>query len=55
MGGCGARTTNPRPDPIVSKSFALYYVVSMVILMATLFWALWDEDVRPTSLEGLST
>ena len=33
-----------RPDPIVSKSFALHYVVSMVILMATLFWALWDED-----------
>ena len=31
-------------DPVVSKSFALYYVVSMVILMATLFWALWDED-----------
>jgi len=31
-------------DPIVTKSYALYYVVSMVILMATLFWALWDED-----------
>ncbi|MGA7078226.1 MAG: hypothetical protein WBQ43_20790 [Terriglobales bacterium] len=35
---------NGRQDPIVTKSFALYYVVSMVILMATLFWALWDED-----------
>ena len=22
----------------------MYYVVSMVLLMATLFWALWDED-----------
>ena len=33
-----------RPDPIVTKSSPLYYVVSMVILMATLFWALWDED-----------
>jgi hypothetical protein len=22
----------------------MWYVVSMVILMATLFWALWDED-----------
>jgi cytochrome c551/c552 len=32
-----------RHDPIVSKSFALHYVVAMVILMATLFWALWDE------------
>jgi cytochrome c551/c552 len=33
----------PEKDPIVSKSFALHYVVAMVILMATLFWALWDE------------
>ncbi len=32
-----------RHDPIVSKSFALHYVVAMVILMATLFWVLWDE------------
>jgi len=32
-----------KQDPIVSKSFALHYVVAMVILMATLFWALWDE------------
>ena len=31
-------------DPIVSKSLAPHYVVAMVILMATLFWALWDED-----------
>jgi len=33
----------PEQDPIVTKSFAAYYVVAMVILMATLFWALWDE------------
>ena len=33
----------PEQDPIVTKSYALYYVVSMVLLMATLFWALWDE------------
>src|SRR3989449_5720160 len=31
-------------DPVVSRSFAPHYVVSMVLLMATLFWALWDED-----------
>jgi cytochrome c551/c552 len=31
-------------DPLVSKSLAPHYVVAMVILMATLFWALWDED-----------
>jgi len=34
----------PENDPIVSKSLAPHYVVSMVILMATLFWAFWDED-----------
>jgi cytochrome c551/c552 len=31
-------------DPIVTKSLALHYVVSTVLLMATLFWALWDEN-----------
>jgi len=35
---------NPENDPVVSKSLAPHYVISMVILMATLFWALWDED-----------
>jgi len=34
----------PENDPIVTKSYAPHYVVCMVILMATLFWALWDED-----------
>jgi cytochrome c551/c552 len=34
----------PEQDPIVTKSYAMYYVVSMAILTATLFWALWDED-----------
>jgi predicted nucleic acid-binding Zn-ribbon protein len=34
----------PENDPIVTKSLAPHYVISMVILMATLFWALWDED-----------
>jgi cytochrome c551/c552 len=33
----------PEQDPIVTKSYALYYAVAMVILMATMFWALWDE------------
>jgi cytochrome c551/c552 len=33
----------PEQDPIVTKSYALHYVVAMVILMASLFWALWDE------------
>jgi hypothetical protein len=31
-------------DPIVSKSLAPHYVVAMILLMASLFWALWDED-----------
>jgi cytochrome c551/c552 len=34
----------PENDPIVSRSFAPHYFISMVILMVTLFWALWDED-----------
>jgi cbb3-type cytochrome oxidase cytochrome c subunit len=34
----------PEDDPIVSKSLAPHYVVAMLILMLTLFWALWDED-----------
>jgi cytochrome c551/c552 len=33
----------PEQDPVVTKSYAMYYVVSMLLLMATLFWALWDE------------
>jgi cytochrome c551/c552 len=34
----------PENDPVVSKSLAPHYVISMVLLMLTLFWALWDED-----------
>jgi mono/diheme cytochrome c family protein len=34
----------PEDDPVVSRSFAPHYVVAMLILMVTLFWALWDED-----------
>jgi cytochrome c551/c552 len=33
----------PEQDPITSKSYALYYLLATVILIATLFWALWDE------------
>ena len=33
----------PDQDPIVTKSYAPHYVLAMVILMITLFWALWDE------------
>jgi cytochrome c551/c552 len=33
----------PENDPIVTKSYALHYVIAMVILMASLLWALWDE------------
>ncbi len=31
-------------DPLVQKSLATWYVVAMVILVGSLFWALWDED-----------
>ena len=34
----------PESDPIVSKSFVWHYLIAMVLLMGTLFWALWDED-----------
>jgi cytochrome c551/c552 len=34
----------PENDPIVNRSFAGPYIIAMVLLMATLFWALWDED-----------
>ncbi|MGA8153985.1 MAG: c-type cytochrome [Terriglobales bacterium] len=34
---------SPEQDPVVTKSYALHYVIAMVILMASLFWALWDE------------
>ena len=34
----------PEQDPVVTKSYALHYVVAMAILMGTLFWALWDEN-----------
>lgn len=34
----------PDQDPIVTKSLATYYVVATVILIFTLFWALWDEN-----------
>src|ERR1700752_1256434 len=34
----------PDDDPVVSKSLAPHYVVAVLVLMATLFWALWDED-----------
>ena len=33
----------PEQDPITGKSYAAHYLVATVILMATLFWALWDE------------
>jgi ABC-type nickel/cobalt efflux system permease component RcnA len=34
---------NSEQDPITSKSYAAYYLIATVILMATLFWALWDD------------
>ncbi len=33
----------PEQDPITGKSYAIHYVIATVILIATLFWALWDE------------
>jgi len=33
----------PEQDPITSKSYAAHYVIATIILVITLFWALWDE------------
>ncbi len=33
----------PEQDPITSKSYAAHYAIATVILVITLFWALWDE------------
>ena len=33
----------PQDDPVVSKSYAPHYVIAMLLLTATLLWALWDE------------
>ena len=35
----------PEDDPVVSRSLAPHYLVAMLVLTATLFWALWDEDI----------
>ena len=34
----------PENDPLVNKSMASWYVITLVILMVSLLWALWDED-----------
>ena len=33
----------PEQDPVVTKSYAVHYAIAMVLLIASLFWALWDE------------
>src|SRR5580693_4856559 len=33
----------PEQDPITGKSYAIHYLIATVILIGTLFWALWDE------------
>jgi cytochrome c551/c552 len=33
----------PEQDPITGKSYAAHYAIATVILIVTLFWALWDE------------
>jgi hypothetical protein len=33
----------PEQDPITGKSYALHYLIATLILIVTLFWALWDE------------
>jgi cytochrome c551/c552 len=35
----------PEDDPVVTRSLAPHYLVAMLLLTGTLFWALWDEDI----------
>ena len=44
----------PEQDPITSKSYAAYYLIAVLILMATLFWALWDRSLGSAPMEGIS-
>ena len=39
-----AEPLTPDQDPVVTRSYALYYLVAILLLVGTLFWALWDED-----------
>ncbi|MFZ3213619.1 MAG: c-type cytochrome [Terriglobales bacterium] len=39
-----AEPLTPDHDPIVTRSYALYYLIAILLLVASLFWALWDED-----------
>ncbi len=34
----------PENDPVVTRSYALPYLICIVLLIGSLFWALWDED-----------
>ena len=33
----------PQDDPVVTKSYAAHYTIAMLLLTASLLWALWDE------------
>ncbi|MGI9102393.1 MAG: c-type cytochrome [Terriglobales bacterium] len=33
----------PEQDPVTSKSYAPHYAIAIVVLIATLLWAMWDE------------
>ncbi len=45
----------PEKDPIVTKSYAAHYTICMMILMVTLFWALWDEAFGQRPWKAIST
>ncbi|MGH9555861.1 MAG: hypothetical protein ACRD2Y_08570, partial [Terriglobales bacterium] len=47
-----AEPHTPQDDPVVSKSLAPHYVIASLLLVASLFWALWDEayGTRPWKL-----
>jgi cytochrome c551/c552 len=42
----------PEQDPITSKSYAAHYLIATIILIVTLFWALWDEALGQRPWKG---
>ena len=38
-----AEETNVQPDPITTKSYSVHLLVSMLLLLASLVWAIYDE------------
>ena len=45
----------PQDDPVTSKSLAFPYLIAIVILLFTLFWAIYDEGWGTRPWKGFQT